>query len=488
MTIKETPTDFPDTYLGDITGTLTLESIGDHLEKYGILGALPEFVQKKYAAAAAAQDDGVHQYLCNLDKEATSGQRNACAAGKALGQYSQDVAAHNQKYILQFEVLPRFMFTHEARRSGVKIAPPAKRNGKNLTGVDGRFRRVRAGDQNRPGRYNIAKVDPGRITDKEIANFTDAVNGEEGKTIGQRAIYYDADGNVLRGTQAIERKTKANQLSANTATLNQTTGTSAGAKPTAAPGLKADDHPRKKTAGQTTDKGGSLAGMASLGLLAVGLACLMPLHFVTSAITFINSIVTFLTTTRSVIATYLGIADGIMGVFGIKNSTGGLKSIINGVLDNAFGKDNLTYAKAVFASTLNGVATTGKLMEKIQSARQGTDNKIDDLALGLGTVNNGLKDAGLIPQDSPYMQQSKAIDQFVADRTTGNGEEGIGLKDNISHLVGELKTHDEVNKDLANEKTAEEKKTKKIKKETDDTFRLIDSTKTNVEAIQKKDL
>jgi hypothetical protein len=86
------------------------------------------------------------------------------------------------------------------------------------------------------------------------------------------------------------------------------------------------------------------------------------------------------------------------------------------------------------------------------------------------------------------MQQSKAIDQFVADRTTGNGEEGIGLKDNISHLVGELKTHDEVNKDLANEKTAEEKKTKKIKKETDDTFRLIDSTKTNVEAIQKKDL
>jgi hypothetical protein len=199
-------------------------------------------------------------------------------------------------------------------------------------------------------------------------------------------------------------------------------------------------------------------------------------------------VVTFLTTTRSAIGTYLGIADGILGIFGMKNSTGGLKSIINSVLDNAFGKDNITYAKAVFASTLNGVATTGKLMETIQSARAGTDNKIDGLALGLGTVNNSLKDAGLIPPDSPYMQQSKAIDQFVTDRTTGSGEEGIGLKDNISHLVGELRTHDEVNKQLADEREKEDKKTKKIAKQTDDTFRLIDSTKTNVEAIQKKDL
>jgi hypothetical protein len=488
MTVKQTPTEFPDSYLGDITGTLPLEGIGDYLEKDGILAALPAFVQKRYNDAAAAQDDGVHQYQCNLDKEAATGQKNACAAGKALGAYSQAVSAHNQKYILQFEVLPKFMFTHESRRSGVKIPPPAKRSGKNLTGVDGRFQRVRAGDRSRPGRYHVATVDPGRITDKEIENFNGAVNGEEGRTIGQRAVYYEPDGTVSRGTQAIERKTKANQLSANTATLNQTTGSSAGATPTAAPGLKADAHPRAKIAGQTTDKGGGVAGMATLGLLMVAMAALLPMHFVTSAISFINSVVTFLTTTRSAIGTYLGIADGILGIFGMKNSTGGLKSIINSVLDNAFGKDNITYAKAVFASTLNGVATTGKLMETIQSARAGTDNKIDGLALGLGTVNNSLKDAGLIPPDSPYMQQSKAIDQFVTDRTTGSGEEGIGLKDNISHLVGELRTHDEVNKQLADEREKEDKKTKKIAKQTDDTFRLIDSTKTNVEAIQKKDL
>jgi hypothetical protein len=487
MTTQQIPTEFPDTYLGDITGTLPLEGIGDYLNKNGILEALPEFVREKYRAGEKEQDDGVHQYLCNLDKEAAAGQKNACATGKALGKYSNDVSAHNQKYILEFELLPKFMFTHESKR-GVKIPRPAGRTGKKLTGVDGRFRRVRAGDQDKPGRYNIATVDPGKITPDEVDRFNDAVNGGEGRTMGQRALYYDADGTVLRGTEAISRKTKANQLSANTATLNQTTGTSAGAKPTAAPGLKADAHPNKKNAGQTTDKGSPVAGMAVLGLLALGMAALMPMHFVTSAISFINSVVTFLTTTRSAIGTYLGIADGIMGIFGLKNSTGGLKSIINGVLDNAFGKDNITYAKAVFASTLNGVATTGKLMEKIQSARAGTDNKIDDLALGLGTVNNGLKDAGLIPADSPYMAQSKAVDQFVADRTTGNGEEGIGLKDNISHLVGELKTHDEVNQELKTEKEAEEKKAKKIAKQTDDTFRLVDATKTNVDSIQRKDL
>jgi hypothetical protein len=412
-TQQQIPTEFPDTYLGDITGTLPLEGIGDFLNKNGILEALPEFVREKYRAGEQEQDDGVHQYLCNLDKEAIAGQKNACATGKALGKYSNDVSAHNQKYILEFEVLPKLLFTHDSKR-GVKIPMPANRHGKNLTGVDGRFRRVRAREQDKPGRYNIAKVNPGKTDQDEIDRFTDAVNGGEGRTIGQRALYYDSDGTVLRGTAAIERKTKANQLSANSATLNQTTGTSAGAKPTAAPGLKADAHPNKKNAGQTTDKGSPVAGLATLGLLALGMAALMPMHFVTSAISFINSIVTFLTTTRSAIGTYLGIADGILGIFGLKNSTGGLKSIINSVLDNAFGKDNVTYTKAVFASTLNSVATTGKLMEKIQSARSGTDNKIDDLALGLGTVNNGLKDAGLIPADSPYMAQSKAIDQFVA--------------------------------------------------------------------------
>jgi hypothetical protein len=54
--------------------------------------------------------------------------------------------------------------------------------------------------------------------------------------------------------------------------------------------------------------------------------------------------------------------------------------------------------------------------------------------------------------------------------------------------VGELKTHEEVNTELKAEKAAEEKKAKKIAKETNDSFRLIDATKTNVEAIQRKDL
>jgi hypothetical protein len=483
---KQIPSQFPDSYLGDITGKLPLRSIGDHLEKTGILNALPEFVKKRYELAKESQEDGVHQYLCNLDKESTAGSKNACTTGKTLGKYSREVTAHNQGYILEFEVIPVLLFGHELHRKSVTIPRPAQRTGKNLTGVDGRFRRIRASDQDKPGRYNYAKVDPGKVTQVESDRFADAVESGDGRTIGQRALFYGSDGKVLKGTAAIERETKANQLSANTATLNQTTGTSLGAKPTAAPGLKADAHPNKKNAGQTTDKGGSLAGMASLALLAVGLACLMPLHFVTSAITFINTIVTFLTTTRSAIGTYLGIADGVLGVFGIKNSTDGLKSIINSVLDNAFGKENIQYAKAAFAGTLNSVGTGVKLLEKIQQSRAGTDNKIDDLALGLGTVNNALKDSGIIPPDSPYMQQSKAVDRFVADRTAG--EDGEALKDNISHLVGELKTHDEVDKDIKDQREKEEKKAKKIKKETEDTFRLIDSTKTNVEAIKREDI
>jgi hypothetical protein len=483
--VPEVPAVDP-SYLADVTGSSALISIGDHLTKNGLLESLPEYVQDKYNAATAAQDQAVHQYLCNLDREAKAGQQNACGAGKAFGKYAQAVSDHHHQQVSKFNVVPKVPLVHGKRRGSVSIAQPASRYGKNLTGVDGRFQRQRAADRDRVKPYSYQKIDPGKADPKDDELFAQAVEGRQGSTVGQRAVYYAPDGRVLRGTAAIRRVTNAEQLSANTAIINQSTGSGAGARPVAAPTQKAANHPNKKHAGQTTDAGAGVAGLGALAALAVGIAALMPLHFVTSAISFINSIVNFFTTTRNAAETYLGIADGVMGIFGLRGATGGLKSLISSTLDNAFGKENLDYAKAQFAGTLNTVTTTGKVMEKIETARRGTNNRVDDLALGLGTVNNALKDAGVIPSDSPYMAQSQAIDGFVKDRTSG--EDGERLKENITTLTSELQTQEQIQKELAEQREREVKKRKATDKQIEDVKRLVDKSKTNFENIESSDL
>ncbi len=471
-------------YLADVTGQLPTESIDEFVKKTGLLASLPGSVQDAYKEAKEAQGAEVHSYLCNLDKEAGQGQKNSCGQSKSWTDYNQKIAAANGKYILEIQVISSFPFRHEKAGKGVAIAKPAYRQGKNLRGVDGRFQRVKPRQQRQ--RYHTQRVDTTLSTaeKEETDRFAAAVNGEEGRTIGQKAVFYEADGTVSRGTGAIARDAKEVGLSASSATLNQTTGTSAGAKPTAAPTAKVANHPNKKRAGETS--GNFVAGLGAIGLVAVAIAALMPLHFVTSAITFINSLVTFFTTTKNAILTYTSIVDAALGLFGIRGATNGFKNLMGGMIDGAFGKENVQYAKNAFAQTINSVSSAVKVAEKIQAARAGTDNKIDEMAIQLGVVNNGLKDSGLMPPDSPYMRQSAAVDQFVKDRTTG--EEGAALADNLSQITAEIKTGDEVKKELADAKERDGKERKKIEKQVNDTSRLIDGTKANVEAIQRENI
>jgi hypothetical protein len=477
-------------YLADITGTSPDLGLGEYLEKTGVMAAMPGFVQDRYKEAKEAQDEGVHQYLCNLDKEAASGKKNNCGQSKAWNAYSQEVARVNGSYILDFRIVGQMPLVHErainikGRPHSLAIPKPRQRPGtKGINGVDGRFSRQRH-TTNR-SKYLIAKVDTTNPDEKiEVERFTDAVEGGKGRTIGQRALYYDHNGKVQRGTGAIGREGREVGLSASTATLNQTTGDSLGATPTAAAPLKVAQHPNKKRAGETTDNGSPIGGLAVIGLISVAMAALLPMHFVTSAITFLNSVVTFMTNTRNAIATYTSMIDALLGLFGMRGATQGFRDLIGGILDNAFGKENIAYAKATFASTLNSVATGVKLAEKIEQARRRTDNKVDDLAIGLGTVNEGLKDAGVIPPDSPFMRASSNVDQFVAART--EGEEGEATKDNIYKLTAELKTHEEVDKELAEEESRRQKERKKTDKQIDDAGRLAEGLKTSFDARSDK--
>jgi hypothetical protein len=152
------------------------------------------------------------------------------------------------------------------------------------------------------------------------------------------------------------------------------------------------------------------------------ISLLLPMHFITSAITFLTSITTFFTNVNNAANTYLTVVDALLGLFKIKNSTKALKVFIQEIADNALGKENVQEVKNAFGKGINTIAVTTKLSEKTQSLVSGTNNKVDEVAIRLGTLNNSMGEVGLIPPE--LMATSTAIDDLVEKRTKDNEDLG----------------------------------------------------------------
>jgi Flp pilus assembly pilin Flp len=239
---------------------------------------------------------------------------------------------------------------------------------------------------------------------------------------------------------------------------------------------KTSNHPNKKKIGATNDFAGGIAALGGITALVGLMALLMPMHLLTSAITFLTSITTFFTNVNNAVSTYLTIVDALLGIVGVKGSAKKMKAFIASILDNAFGKDNAQELKNAFAKGVNNIAVTTKLLEKVEQMRNQTDDKVDAARFAVGTINNALAEQGYIPAE--MMETSKAIDKFIGD--SKNAEE---LEENIDVLTKEIRDKDETNKILKEEQEARDKKATQIKKDVDSVANLLDTAKTDVSKL-----
>jgi hypothetical protein len=489
---KKKATVSPD-YLKDVTGTSGLLDFAELVKGEGLLGLLPAPVAAYAQEVLAAEDKGVHEYLCHLDRAAADGEKNACGAAKQASYF----AARQQKYInaygwIEFESATgaKNAYDYNAgdgrwrlaskKRDTAPIAIPSgrKRLGANLGHSKHHTYKSGRGTLKPKGTFYQRRVVEDRRS-YAVSEFERSVNGAEGKTIGQRAVLFNADGSITRGANAIRDQQVANELAASIPSKSPNTSVLPATIKTAKP-EKTKSHKNKTPIGQTNDLAGGVAAVGGITAMVAIVACLLPMHFVTSAITFLTSITTFFTNVNNTVNTYLAITDALLGIFGFKNATKGIKGFITKIVDNAFGgPKNAQDVKAAFASGINSVSTTTKLLEKMQSIRQGTDNKVDGLAIQLGTVNNSLKDAGLVSPDSPYFAASNNVDEFVKSREKDDPTIGESLKT----LTSEIQDPVEARKLLAEEAQLQQVKQAKTDKKIDDLAKLGAKLNTNVESV-----
>jgi hypothetical protein len=467
-------------YLNDIQGTLPFPDFDELIKTEGLLGILPENIQKYSDEIDKAEDDGVHQYLCNIDKAPSSCNVNKAIAardkGRLVGYVQWDT---NKPLKLLYSVDGHLVERDVANKQKVKPIPLAKtRAGLSKTQRGNNLGRTVLGQglANKPtGTFLTRSVNPNRKGDNRQL-FRDAVEGKGNLSIGDRAVLFNQDGSVTTGANNIRDNAVANERSSNIPSESVNNGSIPKKVKSATP-YKTSQHPNKSRLAKTNDLAGGVAALGGVAAMVGIIALLMPQHFVTSAITFLTSITTFFTNVNNAVNTYLTVVDALLGIFGIKGSGKAVKGFIAQIVDNALGKENVREIKNAFASGINTIAVTTKLLEKTQAMANNTDNLVDGVALKLGAVNNAMGEAGLIPPE--LMATSASIDTLVEKRTKDNED----LADNLTALTAEIKDKEETTKELKDEKETREKLEAKKAKDLDDVKGLLDGVKTDTAKI-----
>lgn len=473
-------------YLSDITGKAELPSFSNLIDEVGLTGLLPSPIAEYQEEIEKDENRGLHKYKCNLDKAEIEGERNKCITSRTLARDDARLAAYTTAVKNIGEGLRKTKLFE-----GGFLLPPSRAN-KGFARVQTHRslkNQVNYGTIGTRENFSIStvKLDRAAAVRNNRRNNIDAIDGVAGKSIGMRAVLYNADGTVDRGTNAIRDKDLALELSSKIPSETIPSGKVPDKIKAASTAKSTSAHPNKGNIAPTLDPSGGISALVAAGGIAgvmAVVAALLPLHFVTSAITFLTSVTTMITNVNNWVNTFLKITDGLLGIFGFKGGTKPLRKFVSDAIDNTFGKTKVQEAKNLFASCVNAISTTTKLLEKVTQKINGSDGKIDEVATRLAIVNNYAIDNGMIPSDSPYQAQSKSITEFVASRTKDNE----GLKDNITSITEEIKTRKEVDAEIKTEKEAIDKKTKKVEKDINDTLRLVDKTKTNVDKIKSDDL
>jgi hypothetical protein len=466
-------------YLSDIQGKLPLPDFDDLIKEEGLLGLLPENIAKYAEEIDKAEDDGVHSYLCNIDKAPNNCGVNRAIAEREKDRYVGYVQWDTNKPLRLLYSVNGSLEEREVTRLQKPITLAGTRKGGGYKERGGNLSRTVLGQgiTSRPeGTFYTKSIQQDRKGDDRQL-FHDAVEGKGNLSIGDRAVLFNQDGSVTTGANNIRDNAVANERSSNIPSESANNGGIPKKFKSALP-YKTKNHPNKSRLAKTNDLAGGIAALGGIAAVIGIVALLMPQHFVTSAITFLTSITTFFTNVNNAVNTYLTVVDALLGLFGIKGSGKAMKGFIAQIVDNALGKENVQQIKNAFASGINTIAVTTKLLEKTQAMANNTDNLVDEVATRVGAVNNAMGAAGLIPEE--LMATSASIDTLVEKRTENNQE----LGDNLTALTAEIKDKEETTKELKNEAEAREKLAAKKAKDLDDVKGLLDGIKTDVDKIE----
>jgi hypothetical protein len=408
------------------------------------------------------QDTDLKNLSCQIDREQRKGKDTQCAKGRNDSDYRMDIQQWAEA------TKPRVL-NPKPRRVLFKSKERGLVSKSNLSKA-----KFNQNPSSRDGNYGDERV----IFNVPSSPFDDDFDvNNPNSTLGNKALLFDANGRVQTTANSIARDGRALDISSNLAASTPVRTQPKNRR--LPPRIQIKDLrgaiDKMKGTGEINSLASLFAAITGMVAIIAVLAVLVPLSFLTVALNWLQTITTMFANVNNVVTTYLSMTDAGLSLFGYPKSTKKIKDTVNGIAYGLFGKENYEQAKAAFAQGILNLTSMTKLLEKVEAGRRGTNSKIDEVAFSLGTANNALKEGGLIPPDSPWNEYSQKIDTFVDAQAKVS--EDKDLKENIQKLTDEIKTGEEVDKEIKEEKEARDKIVAQKQKEVDNLKNLGVSVK-----------
>ena len=344
-----------------------------------------------------------------------AGNSNACADKKQF----DSIAAQQQTYRSNLDVAVRLPGSTTTKPYGngktqTKLPKPRTAGAVSGGAKANRNRPLSNTTFNRGGQglisnktHYVTPIKPSNQPEKAAANhkaYMQAHAGKRGTSLGDRAIVISGNGTPHYGDSYLDKANQEN-LSANQATATPAVTAIPKAIKAAKP-IDADKLNRAKAA-QIHPKSDTLANIAALGVIAAAVTAVMfAINYVISLVGFVMQIQTLTSTVTNISASFVGIFNNVISLFGLgKDVAKPLEDTIDGVLNNAFGKENVQYVKFQFAK-INTMFTAGvNILQKIGTSSSNLSNAIEESGNNTSRIGNALKGAGIIGDGINWMNE-----------------------------------------------------------------------------------
>jgi hypothetical protein len=310
--------------------------------------------------------------------------------------------------------------------------------------------------------HYITPIKPSNQAEKAANNYKNFITSQAGKrgtAVGDRAIVFSGNGTPHYGDSYLDKSLQEN-LSA-----NQATSTPAIAnipkeiKTTKA--IDADKLNRTKK-GQIHPKSDSIGNILALGVVAAAVTAIMfAIQHVIGLVSFVLQIQTLTSTVTNISASFIGIFNNIAALFGLgRDVAKPLEETIDGLLNNAFGKENVEYVKLQFAKINTAFTAGSNILQKIGSTSTNLSNAIEQGANNTSRIGNAMKSAGIIGDGIKWMNEKISAKQNAPGKIgdLNNALSAVDtLSSDLSSIVADVSTAKEQQEQLQKDFDAKQK-------------------------------
>jgi hypothetical protein len=315
------------------------------------------------------------------------------------------------------------------------------------------------------GTHYITPIKPSNQADKAASNYKNFITSQAGKrgtAVGDRAIVFSGNGTPHYGDSYLDKSLQEN-LSANQATATPAVTTiPKQIKETKA--IDADKLNRTKN-GQIHPKGDSMGNMIALGVVAAAVTAVMfAIQYVLGLVSFILQVQTLTSTVTNISASFLTIFNNVATLFGLgKNVLKPIEETFDGMLNNAFGKDNVSYVKLQFAKINTAFTAGANILQKIGSTSTNLSNAVEEGANNTSRIGNALKSTGIIGEKINWMNEQITAKQNAPGKiqdVTNALSKVDSFASDLTSIVSDVKTGKEEEDRLQKEFDDKEKEKK----------------------------